>query len=195
MKRAVFFDRDGVLVEDVHLLQKEEDIVLVKGMEDFIAEIKSEGFLAIMVSNQTVVSRGLLSLADCEKLNYQICQRIEQQNSLAVFDQINLCPYHPHAQVEEYRQDSPLRKPKPGMLLKAAEEFNIDLQKSFMIGDRVSDIIAGNTAGCFTILYDSKMTNEKKIISDFAHSKEMEAPNLICKSPQELSRAFRSQLL
>ena len=94
-----------------------------------------------MISNQTVVSKGLLTYDEMLFLNNKIIQKIDKLLNKKVFDAIYLCPYHPNAQVKKYRRDSKYRKPKPGMLIKAKEKFNISFHKSFMIGDRVSDII------------------------------------------------------
>ena len=104
-------------------------------------------------------------------------QKINTFVGQKVFDGIFICPYHPDASIKQYRFDSEDRKPKPGMFLKAKEKLSLNLEKSIMVGDRVSDIVAGNLAGCCTILKVNKFSNLKIIKSNLIYSRKMETPD------------------
>ena len=156
MNRGVFLDRDGVLVADNHLLTKIEDIHVFEGVPAALALLKEFGFYLIEISNQTVISRGLLTEKEMLSLNDQIDNAILNGNGPQL-DAFYYCPHHPNATLETYRQDCDCRKPKPGLIIQAAEAYSIDLSQSFMIGDRITDIIAGQRAGCRTILLETGM--------------------------------------
>lgn len=139
MRRAVFLDRDGVLNKTIFRMGKQrapyslEEFELLDGVEEGIALLKRDGFLLIAVTNQPDVARGWVDRPSVEEVNQKIM-------NLLALDDIKVC-YH----VDE--DNCFCRKPKPGMLLAAAEEWNIDLKQSFMVGDRFSDIAAGKSAG------------------------------------------------
>ncbi len=149
-KRAVFLDRDGVLIEDL-LLISESGIRLFQDVPAALKGLKDAGFLLIVVTNQTVVSRGLASEREVAELNRAVRERIVKAGG-PLLDAFYVCPHHPSATLERYRANCDCRKPRPGMLLQAAREWNIDLMDSFMVGDRITDIAAGASAGCRTIL-------------------------------------------
>ena len=151
MTPAIFFDRDGVLIEDVHLLTRPEQVRILPGVAEALSLFRKAGFKLIVISNQTVVSRGLATEADVAEINTCIEDRLRQQNA-PQFDAVYICPHHPKATLERYRQNCECRKPRPGLILQAARENEIDLARSYMIGDRISDIIAGARAGCRTVL-------------------------------------------
>lgn len=149
-RRAVFLDRDGVLVRDVGPLTRADDIALTPGVAPALNELQQAGFALIVVSNQTVVARGLLE----ESAMIALQQRIEGQILAAggpKLDGFYFCPHHPRATRPELRRDCGCRKPAPGLLLQAAVEHGISLKRSFMLGDRPSDVVAGLRAGCTTI--------------------------------------------
>src|SRR3954471_22751147 len=150
-RRAIFLDRDGVLVRDVGPLTSAADIVLTPGVARGLAELSRAGFLLVVVSNQTVVARGLLDESEVLELQRQVEGRIVAENGPAL-DAFYFCPHHPKATRAEFRSDCACRKPAPGLLLRAAAELDIRLAESFMIGDRPSDVAAGWRAGCTTIL-------------------------------------------
>ncbi len=153
-QRAVFLDRDGTINEYVGFLRHIEDFRLVPGAADVIRRINESGYLAIVVTNQPVIARGEVS---CEELR-EIHNKMETLlgNEGAYLDAVYYCPHHPHrgyeGEVVELKIDCACRKPKPGMLLRAAEEFHIDLSRSVMVGDGENDILAGKAAGCKTVL-------------------------------------------
>lgn len=141
-----------MLIEDVHLLTKAEDMKLLTGVSAGLKLLRSNGFKLIMVTNQAVVARGLIDELQLDSIHADLTAMIQADGGGGGgIDAIYYCPHHPNADLLEYRLDCNCRKPKPGMLLQAAERFQIDLQRSFMIGDRITDIVAGHEAGCKTI--------------------------------------------
>ena len=151
MNPAVFLDRDGVLVEDVDLLTRAEDFVILDGVPRALDCLKRAGFRLVVISNQTVVARGLATENDVRALNVRLQQLLEQACGVRL-DAWYFCPHHPNATLPAYRVNCDCRKPKPGLLLRAAREHALDLAASFAVGDRITDIIAGTRAGCRTIL-------------------------------------------
>lgn len=149
-RRAVFLDRDGVLVRDVGPLTSADDIVLTPGVAEGLSQLARAGFLLIVVSNQTVVARGLLNENAVLELQAQIQRRVVEAGGPAL-DDFLFCPHHPNATLPEYRRDCSCRKPAAGLLLEAALKHGVALKQSFMIGDRPSDVAAGLRAGCTTI--------------------------------------------
>lgn len=162
-ERAVFLDRDGVLIADVHLLVGDEQIRLLPGTAQAVGDLKNAGFKVVVVSNQTVISRGLASESQVDVVNACIDQQIRAVVSLG-FDGIYYCPHHPHATLPKYRVTCECRKPRAGMLLQAARELDIDLTASYMVGDRISDIIAGRRAGCRVAQVRSWASDERSIV-------------------------------
>lgn len=164
MNKTVFLDRDGVIVKDVSLLTEISEIEIPEDVPNALAKLKYEGFKLIIVSNQAVVARGLISEKDVENINADIARQIIHLGG-PTFDGFYFCPHHPNATLPEYRQECNCRKPRVGMLLQASKEHNIDLTASFMIGDRITDIIAGKNAGCKTILLKTGMHKKKTIVT------------------------------
>jgi D-glycero-D-manno-heptose 1,7-bisphosphate phosphatase len=151
VRHAVFFDRDGVIVNEVHLLTDVKNIQIPQDVPDALRRLKNAGFQLIIVSNQTVVSRGLITESQVSAINSEIEARLVQAGAPAL-DGWYICPHHPQATLPEYRVNCDCRKPRSGMLLQAAREHNLNLKASFMVGDRITDSIAGAHAGCRTVL-------------------------------------------
>jgi D-glycero-D-manno-heptose 1,7-bisphosphate phosphatase len=150
-ERAVFLDRDNTIIENDGYLGVAAQVKLLPGAATALSAIRSMGYRLIVVSNQSGVARGLFSEADVEAVNQEMCRQLREQAS-AHIDASYYCPYHPEAAIAEYKIDHDWRKPKPGMLLQAAVDFNLDLAQCWMIGDQPRDIAAGTAAGCRTIL-------------------------------------------
>ena len=159
-QRAVFVDRDGVLIEDGGVLTEARHIVLIDGAGAALRRLKAAGFLIVVVSNQTVVARGLLQSAEVVALQQVVELRLAgsegaraalNSSPVGLIDGFYFCPHHPNATVPLYRRECTCRKPAPGLLLEAARVLDIDLGRSVMIGDRPSDVVAGQVAGCRTI--------------------------------------------
>ena len=148
---AIFLDRDGVLVEDVDLLIDATQIQIMDGLPAALQNLKLAGYKLIIVSNQPIIARGLLTVPDVLALQKEV-GRLLMEAGAPQLDAFYFCPHHPNATLPIYRVDCDCRKPKPGMLLRAAQEHRIEVAYSFMIGDRITDIIAGARAGCKTIL-------------------------------------------
>lgn len=146
--KAIFLDRDGVLIVDKHLISDISQVEMYPHVGDAISLLKLLGYKVFLVSNQAVVARGILTYSEMINLNNRILELVKKQNKDAVFDDIFLCPHHPKATLESYRQDCQCRKPNSGMLKEAEKNYNIDLLKSIIIGDRPSDIYAGKSVGC-----------------------------------------------
>ncbi|HSW01772.1 MAG TPA: HAD family hydrolase [Sedimentisphaerales bacterium] len=147
---AVFFDRDGTLINDPGYLNHPDQVQLLEGAAEALRELHGLGYKTVVASNQSGVARGIVTEQMLEKIHERLRELLAAKG--ATLDRIYYCPYHPDGVVEQYRKDSDLRKPKPGMLLAAAREMEIDLAKSWMIGDAERDIEAGRSAGCRTIL-------------------------------------------
>ena len=152
--KAVFLDRDGVLISDVHLLTRTEQITILPNVASALRDLARAGWKLMVASNQTVVARGLVSEVEVGEIHRTICSAIVAQGG-AQIDAWYYCPHHPQATVTAYRADCDCRKPRPGLLLRAAVEHDVDLARSFMIGDRMTDIIAGASAGCRTVLVET----------------------------------------
>jgi D-glycero-D-manno-heptose 1,7-bisphosphate phosphatase len=150
---AVFLDRDGTVIEDPGYLNHPDQVKLLAGAGEAIRELQQLGFKTVVVSNQSGVARGILT----EEMLEQIHERLRSLLASlgASLDGIYYCPYHPEGIIPKYRRESDWRKPKPGMLLAAAQEMDLDLKSSWMIGNNPSDIDAGRSAGCRTILINT----------------------------------------
>ena len=147
--KAVFLDRDHTLMEDPGYLADPDAVRLLPGVELAIKSLSQAGYKIVVVTNQSGVARGLLTEETLAKIHAELRRQLGEKG--AQLDGIYYCPYHPEGTVPAYAIDSDLRKPQPGMLLKAAEELDIDLSASWMIGDSPADIEAGQRAGCRTI--------------------------------------------
>ena len=153
-QKAVFLDRDGTINKYVGFLRNIDEFELMNGVTDAIKMINTSGYLAIVVTNQPVIARGEVSFEELGVIHNKMETLLGKEG--AYLDAIYFCPHHPHkgyvGERPELKINCECRKPKPGMLLKAAKDFNIDLSQSWMIGDGENDIKAGQNAGCRTSL-------------------------------------------
>lgn len=147
---AVFLDRDGTVIELVHHLTAPADVRLIDGAAQAIADLRASGYLIILVTNQSVIGRGLLTETGLEAVHDVMCKQLLEAADATV-DGIYFCPLKPGTKDPTIIED-PMRKPGPGMLLQAAREQHLDLARSWMVGDTVSDMWAGRHAGCKTML-------------------------------------------
>lgn len=149
-QRAVFLDRDGVINKYVGLLRHIDDFELLPGVPTAIREINESGYLAIVVTNQPVIARGDMTYCELREIHNKMETLLGKEG--AYLDAIYFCPHHPdkgfEGEIPELKINCECRKPKPGMLLRAAKDFNIDLKQSYMIGDSERDILAGKAVGC-----------------------------------------------
>ncbi len=154
MKRpAVFFDRDNTLIVGDGYQGDPAKVVLVNGAAEALARVRALGYATVVVSNQSGVARGMFDEDAVRAVNARLDEMLAADNPSAIIDRHEFCPYHPQATVEQYRQESDLRKPKPGMIIGAAKAMALDLSRSWLIGDAPRDIEAGHAAGCRTILF------------------------------------------
>ena len=151
--KAIFLDRDETLIEDPGYINNPDQVKLLDGVAEALIELKDLGYKLIVVTNQSVVARGIVT----EKILGEIHDRLKQllAEKGAFLDRIYYCPYHPDGIVPKYRKESNCRKPNPGMLIRAADEMDIDLSQSWCIGNSSRDVEAGLRAGCKTILLDT----------------------------------------
>lgn len=148
-QKAIFLDRDGTINKYVGFLRNIDDFELIEGVAEAIKRINQSGYLAIVVTNQPVIARGEVSWEELNEIHKKMATLLGKEG--AYVDGIYICPHHPDKGFEgerpEYKIDCDCRKPKPGLLLQAAKDFNIDLSESYMIGDSHRDVEAGENAG------------------------------------------------
>lgn len=152
MQPAVFLDLEKTIIEDPLDLSATDSISLIKGAAPAIASLRGLGYRFVVVANHDGVARGQCSVADVQALHERVEQLLRASANGAQIDAFYDCPYHPRGVVKQFKKDHPNRKPKPGMLLQAAEEMSLDLSASWMIGDELADVQAGHAAGTRTIL-------------------------------------------
>ena len=153
MKRpAVFFDRDNTLIANDGYLGNPAGVILIDGAADVVAAVRNLGYVTVVFSNQSGVARGLFSEESVHAVNARLDEMLLDHHRGAVIDRHEFCPFHPDGSIERYRQDSPLRKPHPGMIFQASDALGLDLALSWVVGDAPRDIAAGRAAGCRTIL-------------------------------------------
>ena len=149
-QKAIFLDRDGTINKYVGFLRNIDDFELIDGASEAIKIINQSGYLAIVVTNQPVIARGEVSWDELHEIHKKMETLLGKDG--AYIDGLYICPHHPDKGFEgerpEYKFDCDCRKPKPGMLLQAAKDFNIDLLQSIMIGDSRRDVEAGSCARC-----------------------------------------------
>lgn len=153
LQKAIFLDRDGVINIDTDLIHRPEDFELYPYAASSIRKINKMGYLAVVVTNQSVIARGLCTVEELGEIHKKMETELGKQG--AYVEAVYYCPHHPHGgydgEVKEYKVDCSCRKPKPGMLLDAAKRFHIDLTQSYLVGDSPRDIEAGKAAGVTTI--------------------------------------------
>lgn len=156
-QRAIFLDRDGTINKYVGFLRDIDDFTLEDGVAKAIRKINELGYLAIVVTNQPVIARGEVTFDELKQIHQKMQVLLGKEG--AYLDGIYVCPHHPDSgfpgEIKELKIECDCRKPKPGMLLQAAKDFNIDLENSWMVGDSQNDILAGQNAGCHTCLVNN----------------------------------------
>lgn len=167
-QKAIFLDRDGTINKYVGFLRNIDEFELLPEVTNAIKQINESGYLAIVITNQPVIARGEVSLEQLREIHNKMETLLGNEG--AYLDAIYYCPHHPHkgydGEIEELKIKCECRKPKPGMLMKAAEDFNIDLSESWMVGDSENDVLAGKNAGCRT----SFLGKDKESLIDFVQN-------------------------
>lgn len=200
MNKALFLDRDGTILKEVPgetpetlgYLVHVEDVELIDGSAGAIAAAKKLGYKIIIITNQSAVARGWLTIEELDKINSRMYSLLESSNPDAKIDALYFSPYHKEGTIEEYSIEHNSRKPDIGMILDAKRDFDIDLNGSYMIGDAVSDMKCGENAGLINILVETgygKMAKRKcldeKLKIDFIASNLKEAVEFIQKNAEK----------
>lgn len=163
-QKAVFLDRDGTINKYVGFLRNIDEFELIDGVGEAIKKINTKGYLAIVITNQPVIARGEVTFEELQQIHNKMETLLGYEG--AYLDAIYFCPHHPHngyeGEVREFKTECDCRKPKPGMLFQAAKDYNIDLSRSWMIGDSENDIEAGKNAGCKTGLLVGAEINSRQ---------------------------------
>lgn len=153
-QKAIFLDRDGTINKYMGFLTNIDDLELLPYVADGIKEFHKLGYLVIVVTNQPVIARGELTIYELDEIHKKMETLLGEEG--AYIDALYYCPHHPDkgyaGEKPELKIECECRKPKPGMLLNAAKDFNINLSESWIVGDSESDILAGKRAGCHTCL-------------------------------------------
>ena len=143
-------DRDGTIIQQVELLHKPSQVKLFRDAAAAIKAFNQLGYITVIVTNQPVIARGIIGPKEVDYIHAVLVNRLAKKG--AKIDAIYFCPHHPQANVKKYRMVCKCRKPDIGMIMVAAKKFNIDLKKSFLIGDSTRDVLAGNRAKTKMIL-------------------------------------------
>ena len=153
-QKAIFLDRDGTINKYVGFLRNIEEFELLDGVSEAIKMINKSKYLVIVITNQPVIARGEVTVSELDEIHNKMETILGKEG--AYIDGLYYCPHHPHkgyeGEIVELKFDCDCRKPKPGLILQAAKDFNIDLENSWMIGDRENDVACGKNAGCHTAL-------------------------------------------
>lgn len=164
LQKAVFLDRDGTVNKYKGFITKPGEIELIDGAGEAVASLNSLGYLVIIITNQPVIARGDCSLQELKEIHNRMEVLLGQKG--AYVDAIYFCPHHPESgfenEIKELKIQCDCRKPSPGLLLKAQKDFNIDMSKSFMVGDSLCDVEAGKNAGCTPVLLTDRENDVNK---------------------------------
>lgn len=147
--KALFLDRDGVIIKDVSYPHKVSDLHINEDLIPFLKKAMDLGYLLIIVTNQAGISKGKFTLEDYDVFHKELLSQLEKRG--VKIAQTYFCPYHKDGIVKPYNIDSSDRKPEPGMIIKAQKDYGIDIGQSYMIGDKESDIIKYQDLKCYII--------------------------------------------
>ncbi|MBC8068673.1 MAG: HAD family hydrolase [Deltaproteobacteria bacterium] len=161
--RPVFLDRDGVLIADVGPLTSAADIRVLPGVAEALGMLQDAGFALVVVSNQTVVARGLLDEDEVRTLHREVERALAEAGAPAL-DGFYFCPHHPEADRVDLRGACECRKPAPGLIAQACAEHGFDARRGVMVGDRPSDVVAGARAGCRTVWVETGRHHDAPIV-------------------------------
>jgi len=150
VKPAAFLDRDGTLIEDRGYICTFDQVHIYPFSGQALRRLNAAGIAVVLVTNQSAVARGICSCDQVESLHLRLRETLAAES--ACIDAVYWCPYLAGGKVPRFALESPMRKPAPGMLLQAARDLGLDLSRSIMVGDKLSDMAAGKAAGCRTAL-------------------------------------------
>src|SRR5574340_185596 len=178
--RSLFLDRDGTLVHRVHYPSRPEQLRLYDGIGPELHVLQKAGFRLILITNQSGIGLGYLTEADLKLMHEYLAGQLAQFD--VRLDAIYYCPHHPDAVIPELAIRCGCRKPQPGMLFQASAEQDIDLQRSWFVGDILDDVEAGNRAGCRTVLVnhgDQQLSDQPSRCPDFVTQDTVHALRII----------------
>ncbi len=150
MKQAVFLDRDGTINRDVGYLSNPDQLELIPGSAEAIRILNSAEFSVVIISNQAGIAKGLIQEGQLPEIQKVLLAML--QNEDAKVDGFYYCPHHPEGSVKKFSCSCQCRKPAPGLLLKASEEMDIDLSRSYVVGDKMSDVQLAHNVGAVGIM-------------------------------------------
>ncbi|MGJ8694378.1 MAG: D-glycero-beta-D-manno-heptose 1,7-bisphosphate 7-phosphatase [Thalassotalea sp.] len=150
LKPAIFLDRDGVINKEINYLHKIEDFEFTQGCISALQKMQASGYLLFIITNQAGIGRGYYTEEDFHTLNTWMLNTLKKNN--IHITEVRFCPHHPTNGIGEYKIDCNCRKPKTGMLKPLIDNYQIDTQKSILIGDKLSDITAGESANISTLI-------------------------------------------
>ena len=172
---AVFLDRDGTVIEHVHYLSNPADVRLLPGAAEALAQLRRAGFVCVLITNQSAIGRGMISDSRLHEIHAEMNRQLTEQGT--ALDGIYYCPDVPSGD-DRTVVENPNRKPGPGMLLQAASDLGLDLAGSWMVGDLISDVLAGLNAGCRSILVGSGPEAPSSDEPQIATTSYLKAPDL-----------------
>ncbi len=164
IRRAAFLDRDGTIIADIGYLDDPEDIDFIPGAAMAIRSLNEAGIAVIILSNQSGVARGFFSIEKAREIETALIEKLKEQGALV--DASYFCPHHPEGKVPEFSLRCRCRKPLPGMAETAATRFNIDMSKSWVIGDKASDIGLAKNIGAEALLVRTGVGKETETALD-----------------------------
>ena len=197
MNKALFLDRDGTILKEVEGNSPEtlgyvisvQQVEPISGSADAIAAARKLGYKIIIITNQSAIARGWLTIEELDRINNKMYSLLLEENPDAVIDALYFSPYHKDGVIDEFRGEHPSRKPDTGMILEAEKEHNIDITASYMIGDAFSDMQTGQNAGLRNILVETgygkiayKKCLDEKVKIDFIAVNLNEAVKYIAKT-------------
>lgn len=181
--KAVFLDRDGTIIHDRHHLTLPREIRLLPRAAHAIRMMKEAGFLVIIITNQAVIAHGMSTKKGVDRVHAVLVKRLKKRGALV--DAVYYCPHHPKGKIKKYRLKCSCRKPNTGMIKEAIKKFKtIDVEKSFLVGDATSDILAGKRAGLTTILVKTGFGGRD--------GKHVVVPDIKVKNILEAARAIKA---
>lgn len=160
-RKAVFIDRDGVLIDEVNYLSHPRQLKLLRGSADAVRRLRAAGFKVVVVSNQSGVARGYFTLKRLREIHTALRAMLAKKG--VRLDGLLFCPHHPDGTVARFARACACRKPQPGMLRQAAYRWKASMKESFMVGDTEADVAAGRRAGCRTVLVRTGHGSRKKV--------------------------------
>jgi len=191
MDPAIFLDRDGTLVPDDANTGVAARVSLVEGVAPSLRRLRDAGFRLVVATNQGGVARGRFTENDVDAVHSRLSELLDQQTGLKrTIESFYYCPFHPKGIVPEYTREHPWRKPRPGMLLQAAQDMELELERSWLIGDSPRDIAAGRAAGVRTILVSRDKARIADAAADYSAATLAEAVEVVLRHRDETTASI-----